>query len=298
MVYFEYISFFHLLFGLIQTGNFSKIFKGNHIDVFYVDMGPFTKKAFVSLFKMCGVQVRRLDFKMLDIKDEKGELIRLRIPRSDLFAIRKGIMESEACKSLCHDSWRQDRIDEYVDKGLLGGGIQDEGSVSRSLFIIEIVAWHMNSRNCKKSSLVMRNRPWFNVYKDYAIKYKINLFRMKYDFRALLRRSFFYKILIKYPLLYGMLKNIKYGHVGAGESDETNSMPKIYVEGRGDVNFKIMAIIQTFFGSLTQSFPKKIFYINITQNSRGLTLSGMECIPWLRGGCWVVRICVGMRNCS
>lgn len=256
MIYFEKISSLTFFIGLIKADKLFEVFKGNGSDIFYVDATPLAEKLVFPMLRLWGIKICRLDFKMCDIKDERGELVRLRIPRSDLFEIQKKIMGSEAYKALYHETWRQGRIEEFIVKGLIYRSIQDEESVGRLLFIIEVIAWHMCYHKYKKSVLIIRDLPWFEIYEDYALERSVKLFRAKDTLAKLFKRSFYYNFLINYPWLYGMLKNFKYGQFSVNGGIKENSLPKLYVEGRGDVNLECNGEHSDFFWQFNSEFPK------------------------------------------
>ena len=258
MVYFEKITLLNLSIILIKTGKLFEVFSGAGIDIFYIDVAPLTEKIAFPVLRLCGIRISRLGFKMMEIRgDGVGELSRLRISNSELFEFQNKIIESEAYKSIYHESWQQDRIEEYVGKGLVDGGIHDEGSVARLLFIIEVVAWHMSSHGYAESVLIAHSRAWFDIFKNYATRYRINLFRATFVSFGIFKRSFYYNAIKRYPRLYKLLKNIKYGHVFVDRAGKNISTPKVYVEGRGDVSFENNGEHSDFFWQMNSEFQKK-----------------------------------------
>ena len=92
---------------------------------------------------------------MMDIKDEKGESVRLRIQREDLFVIRDKIINSEAFNSFSNETWQQNSFLDFIEKGLIDEGITEEESVSRVLFLVSVVHWHMKKRGLQKVKYVI-----------------------------------------------------------------------------------------------------------------------------------------------
>ena len=256
MVYFENLSFLSLVIGLVKTRNLFKSFMRNDVDIFYIDATLFSQFAVIPLFRFCGARIRQLHFRLLDIVDETGELVRLRITRSDLLEIQNKILESEAYKAIYHDSWQQERLKEFISKSIIDGHIRNVDSVSRFLLLTEVVAWHMRSSGISESVFMVRNRPWFGIYEDYAAKYKINLLSIKYGQGYIIKKSYFYETLLKFPLLYRIFRNIKHGYVFDSWNKEINPIPKVYIEGRGDVNLENNGDHSDFFWQLNSDFPK------------------------------------------
>ena len=172
-IYFENLTFSNLLIGLLINEDVRKLFSG--FDVYYFDSSCFANKVLISFLKKRNIFVKKLHFKMIDIKDEKGELLRSRIPRVDLFVIKDKIRNSEAFNSFSNETWQQNSFLDFIEKGLIDEGITEEESVSRVLFLVSVVHWHMKKSKCSQSIFVINNRPWFNIYREYASVYKIKL---------------------------------------------------------------------------------------------------------------------------
>ena len=257
MVYFEKFSLLSFLMGLAMAKLYAKSFRGVKVKFFYVDVTWLAGKVVVPLLRLCRVEINRLGFKMLDVKDGRGELIRIRI-RSDLLGFQKRAMEGDAYKALCHGSWSQDQVEDYISKGLFDGSILDEESVARLIFILEVIAWHVRSNNYSEPTLIARNRPWFDLCRGYAQKHGIDLYKSNFFPCNIFRRSFFYENLVKYPGLYRVLKNLKYGQIFGDRGNGEKIVPKVYVEGRGDVNMENDGDHSDFFWQLNSGFPIKI----------------------------------------
>ena len=86
-LYFERLTIFSFLYALRckYLNNFSK--KSDHI-IYYVDASKTGIICGQIFGKMFGVEFQPLKFKMMDIKDNNGELLRIRIPRIDLIDIQ------------------------------------------------------------------------------------------------------------------------------------------------------------------------------------------------------------------
>ena len=103
---------------------------------------------------------------------------------------------SKAYKAMYHRSWTQDSVTDYINKGLIGGGVNDLDSVSRVLFIINVVFWHMKKLDYKQAVFIINHRAWTDIYKEYAESYKIELLSVG---TVLLKFSDLKKIVRKIP---------------------------------------------------------------------------------------------------
>lgn len=170
-LYFENLTLSSFIFAY-RNKYLGYILENSEHVIYYIDVsriGKLCGQLFEIIFR---VQFQRLEFKMLDLKDKNGELIRLRIPRVDLFEIEKAIIKSDAYLSLQHESWQQGQIIDYLNKGLIDGGAMDALSSTRIVYIIEVVAWYMRKTSCQSATFIVDSRPWFNVYKDIADRKK------------------------------------------------------------------------------------------------------------------------------
>jgi hypothetical protein len=253
-VYFENLSLKSFYSFLIKNYNLRNSFINNSLSIYYVEATFLFKKIIILILKIYKIKVERLDFQMIDIKDDNGELIRYRIPRKDLFLIQDKIINSPAYKSLHHETWDQGRISNYLTKLLASNSIMDEQSSARIMYIIWVVHWHMQKNFFNQSIFVITKRPWFNIYEEYATKYNIELeqvnktqvINMKY-IRTFLRSNF---------ILYGLARYIKYKQARK-VSKKSVYNNQLYIDGRGDLDFNNDGNHSDFFWFLNSSFPAK-----------------------------------------
>ena len=115
-VYFEYLSFsscFHSFLKNCLSGN----------KIFYIDTNKNSRRFLIPLLKAFGFKVEQLKFQMRNLRDVNDELLRLRIPRKDLFEFQSEVFQSLPYKELHHESWFQDRVISFINKGIVDGGV-------------------------------------------------------------------------------------------------------------------------------------------------------------------------------
>ena len=121
---------------------FSRLLKyenRSRISCYYIDSSKPGKILSVILEKIFGLIFKKMSFRLIDIKDEKNELIRIRIARKDLFDFGERIFKGHAYNKLFDASWNKDSLIPFMKKGLLAASISsDSNSVSRMLFIISL----------------------------------------------------------------------------------------------------------------------------------------------------------------
>ena len=265
-IYFENLTFSNLLIGLLKNEDVRKLFSG--FDVYYFDSSFFANKVLISFLKKRNVFVKKLHFKMIDIKDEKGELVRLRIPRKDLFVIRDKIINSEVFNSFSNETWQQNSFLDFIEKGVIDEGITEEASVSRVLFLVSVVHWHMKKSKCSQSIFVINNRPWLNIYSEYASVYKIKLTSIIF-FNLSFINTYLKNFIRSHVSLYVLIKNLKYNlSVFIGKTD-LRSKNMVYIDGRGDISLENNGEKTDFFWYLNSDFPiENILYKHLTLSEK------------------------------
>jgi len=182
-----------------------------------------------------GCPVKKLHFSLREIKDLSGELLRIRIHRKDLFEVKKRIENSPLIKEVSH------RLDEfeklYLIKGMVDYPITESNSASRILFLIGLIEWHTKIQSVHDAFFLVRKRPWPEIYLDYAKKRGIELvyYRTPLSFKHKDRFSNIFNFL---PPLYVFLRAMKSIKSINFSAPKIFSNPKVFIEGRGEVNFK------------------------------------------------------------
>lgn len=256
-VYVEYLSlrtFFACIFKELVKSGINKDKANTH---YYIDATWQGKTVANLLGKLFGFEFKELEFELRHIRDERGELIRLRIPRKDLFEIQEQIVNSEVFRSLYKEEWRHSRVDDFIRKGLIDGGILDAKSASRSLFLIEVVAWHRQKTDGSKVKLLLTRRAWWNVYKHYASRADISLEGINIKRGLFMDRAGLQERLSKHPLLYDWLKCFKSGKFKSKPDESNPSIPKLYFYGRGDVNLENNGYHSDFLWFMNSDFPAR-----------------------------------------
>ena len=222
--------------------------------------------------KMFGVEFQQLKFKLMNIIDESGELVRLRIPRKDLFEIQKKIIQSHEFQQLYHASWKHGRIEEFLKKGVVGGGINDDRlSSSRMLFVINVIYWHKKNQITDRCLLIASKRPWFNIYKEYASNFNIELIGSVRMSKLELKNKI-KQLIAKSPYLYIFYRNLKIKKYNSKIKTTQSKLPKLFMEGRGDVNLLNNGHHSDFFWQMNSDFDANNLLYNALSDEESLLL--------------------------
>ena len=254
-VYVEYLSLRTLLHGVLKELLDGEVSNDKTKTLYYIDATRPGKIGTNILGRLFNFQIKKLEFEMRHIKDERGELVRLRIQRKDLFHIQHKIIKSGAFRSLCKGKWNQARVEDFVRKGLIDGGIPDEKTVSRVLFLVQVVAWHMQKMGKSRVKLLLTRRAWWDIYKEYALSVGVELKETGKKWISWEDSAGLKRFLRKYPRMYVFSKSVKFVRFMLKPAKFDSSIPKLYLDGRGDVNIECNGYHSDFFWLLNSRFP-------------------------------------------
>ena len=99
-VYIEYLSFQSFLTILRKELFFTTVNNRQVKTHYYIDATLLGEKMANVFSRIFGCQFKKLEFELRYIKDNRGELIRLRLLRQDLFNFQNQIINSFAFKKL------------------------------------------------------------------------------------------------------------------------------------------------------------------------------------------------------
>lgn len=267
-VYFENLSIRSFVVALVRYREVRDVLARRRGSISYFDLSGPASKALVPLLATLGTQAERMSFAMRDIRDDRGELVRIRLTRKDIFELRARILAHEAYLALRDATWRRDRFSDFVSKGISSVFIMDPTSAARMLYLIQVVMWHAQEQGTKQSLFLVRRRPWASVYEEYGTLAGVNVGTVPGGSLSDLKRSM-RALIYRFPRLYAWTKNGKencFGSATGAGSTSTN----MYVEGRGDVNLENDGHHTDFAWFLNSEFPASgILYTPQSAKERG-----------------------------
>jgi len=139
-----------------------------------------------------GVAVERFEFRLIDMRDEEGLLLRLRIGHQDLFQVQRYIVDEPAFRDLVDSGKLTDRMPVFLNKGILGGYVVQRGSLWRTLFLIQVCNWKskIEQKGTSQVVLFLERRLWSSSISRYASKYGVSIISVQpvASLRAAFRR--------------------------------------------------------------------------------------------------------------
>lgn len=266
-VYFENLSLRSFLAAFLRFKEVRDALLRRQGSISYVDASGPAGTALVPLLIARGTTAKRLSFSMREIKDDRGELIKTRVGRKDLFEFRTRLLEDEAYIALRHPNWRHGRFADYVSKALSSVFIMDPTSAARMLYLIQVVRWHAQRQGRKQSLFLVRCRPWASAYEDYASLFGVSLAAVSGRSLSDLKRAL-RALIYRFPQLYAWIKNGKDNRFGSATAARS-ALSKVYVDGRGDVNLENDGHHTDFAWFLNSAFPASgILYTPQSESER------------------------------
>ena len=124
-----------------------------------------------------GVPVEKLRFRLIDIRDEGGLLIRLRIAFQDLAEVQEEILKEPVFRDFVQREKPGDSLLMYLAKSIVTISLSDRGTLWRALLLVQICVWKVRKEESEKGETVLflERRPWLQAIRDYAARYGVTI---------------------------------------------------------------------------------------------------------------------------
>ena len=151
--------------------------------VYYVD-GTKTATWLIWLIKplkwIMGIEVEKMQFRLIDVRDESGLLLRLRVPYQDIFVVQNESTKSKEFNEFVKKNAFYDRLPSYLWKCIATTPLNissDRATMWRALLLIQICLWKMRQEgdDGRNAVLFLERRPWHDHIRSYASRYGIDL---------------------------------------------------------------------------------------------------------------------------
>lgn len=152
------------------------IFNGRKIEkVYFIDSSRIAGPLARLFLKLLGVEMQVLKFRLVDIKDEAGNLLRLRIAYKDLAEVRDEIKD-EIFKYILDPAGIENRLTTFLLKQTTSTDPYNNETIWRALLVIQIVNWKMKREHHQAEAVIFLNRRyWLKSIVNYAKSYQIKI---------------------------------------------------------------------------------------------------------------------------
>ena len=120
---------------------------------------------------LTGVTPQRLRFRMIDLRDEQGLLLRLRIAYRDLGQVQQAILAEPGFQQAVRGPLAEGRLPDYLTKALAVIGLTERQTIWRALYTIHVCARHQRAGG----AYFMERRVWWPVLCRYAAEAGLTL---------------------------------------------------------------------------------------------------------------------------
>lgn len=179
------------------------------------------------------VRIERLVFRLIDVRDERGLMVRLRIAYDDLARAQKTIIDNALFQETLLNEAVQGRMRTFLAKQVVHASLTSDESLFRPLLLTQILAWKKrnSARAVDTCVLFLERRLWMGELKKYAASFGITLKEVTPGVRFNRRI-----ISIRFPWIKNIYEYIKSRNMKRIESDAPHL--GIVVEYRGQLNLE------------------------------------------------------------
>lgn len=138
-----------------------------------------------------GVRIEKLSFRLVDVRDEEGLLLRLRIAYRDLAEVLADTIKDPTFCDAIRKEVSRSRIPTYLAKGIAKTSLTDSRTIWRALLLIQISAWKVRCEGIKddRAVLFLELRPWAGAIERYAHSHGVSIIEvsptLQFNLRAL-----------------------------------------------------------------------------------------------------------------
>jgi len=126
-----------------------------------------------------GIPFEKLRFRLIDVRDKAGLLIRLRIAFQDLGDVQDDILKDPLFGDFVQNQNEKpkDTILMYLAKSIATISVLDRGTLWRALLLVQICVWKVRNEESKDSNtiLFLERRPCLQAVKHYATGYGVTI---------------------------------------------------------------------------------------------------------------------------
>lgn len=142
----------------------------------YVDAGPVAGRLARVAAAISGVPIERLHFRLVDVRDEAGQLLRLRVTYDDLGAVRDLVTEQPTFKQVVEQPQVDSNQRAFLAKCVGVPSLTDRYVMGRTLLLLQVAAWHATRHWPEAAATVLlERRAWQSVADAYAAGLKLSI---------------------------------------------------------------------------------------------------------------------------
>lgn len=214
--------------------------KGEQTSVYIFDVSPILLRMAQSSGRFFNIHVEKLDFRIVDVKDDKGLLVRERVPCDDLVRVQKKITASKLFEGFLNSVPMGDRRPTYVSKSISHVTFHTQRTLQRAFLLIQIAVWTLKKKGGEGDpcNLYAENRSWFSFLQEYGLEYAVVVRKLFPRFYVSIRKGWFQYIY--HQLLY-YAWHVRFGAFkpkSPAERKKEPTAPVVAIEYYGQFNLE------------------------------------------------------------
>ena len=148
---------------------------------FAIDATPLAMRLARITGPLLGVEVETLGFRLIDIRDDAGLLIHVRIAYRDLAQVVDDVIAEPAFRAFLAQYSGIDRLASYAIKSVGTGDLLhlrhtalNTSSLGQALLVVQVARWKAQTEKAAEAPhLVLERRPWGRVIQAYAERHGV-----------------------------------------------------------------------------------------------------------------------------
>lgn len=121
------------------------------------------------------VSITQRSFRLIELKDEQGQLLRLRLPYEDFAEIQDAITSRPLFVRALHEVALRGRLGMFLKKSVIHFDILNREALFRSLLLIHVAARAKSELRASNIFLLLGYRPWTSGLEAYAKRFGVTL---------------------------------------------------------------------------------------------------------------------------
>ena len=173
----EHLTLLGLLLDVFPFIFGERLHKGKQpLEIYYIDATNPGRMVAAFLFKWINASVSLLSFRMVDIRDEAGNLLRLRIPFKDLGELQSQILDNPLFKKITEHARCPEYLKAYLEKRAPMMTSFDSYTTWRLIYLMHVFLCKVkNTHPSDQRILLTYHRIWEEEINQYAQRYRLRL---------------------------------------------------------------------------------------------------------------------------
>lgn len=145
--------------------------------VFAIDASAAALRAAQLSAPMIGLSVERLIFRLVDVRDDEGRLLRLRIANRDLAEAQEEAMAEPIFQELVRSGIARGRVLTYLAKSIASISLSSRSTMWRALLLVQIGVWQRKRLSLPDADVILflERRAWQQAIRRYAARYGVRV---------------------------------------------------------------------------------------------------------------------------